>query len=270
MESRERFAGGSFSAVLAYEQLDPSRRYWLGSWTLVSLCPGDLGVPALPVLMIVRVLGAPPLGHRLPQLSSLLRSAAAREDQLPGLEVSLAVDLGRVEVLQPHLRTGGLPLIQLSQDRVLDQRGVETLVGNPHPGQLEPTLHALRGVHELKEGRGLLPVLGPAGNEVRDGLRSVEGIDEVTLSELRILHDAHRVLAQVLLPLPHYAIRTEGHGRLSARKDDMATVEGQGVHRLVVVTLLDQVVQAFIPTGVPLVGERRLADYGVHPLLEGI
>src|SRR5215208_8292059 len=242
MESRERFSGGSFSAVLAHEQLDPSRRYWLGSWTLVSLCPGDLGVPALPVLQVVRALGAPSLSHRLPQLSSLLRSTAAGEDQLPCLEVGLAVDLRRVVVLQPHLSTGGLPLIELSQDRVLDQRGVEPLVGQPHSGLLVPTLHALRSMHELKEGRCLLLVLGPAGNEVRDGLRSVEGIDEVTLSELRILHDAHRVLAQILLPLPYYAICTEGHGRLSAGKDGMAAAEGQRVHRLVVVTLLDQVV----------------------------
>src|SRR5215216_4367571 len=99
MESRERFSGGSFSAVLGHEQLDPSPRYWLGSWRLLSLCPGDLRVPGLPVLKIVRVLGAPPLGHRLPQLGSLLRGAAAGEDQLPGLEVSFAVDLRRVVVL---------------------------------------------------------------------------------------------------------------------------------------------------------------------------
>src|SRR5215216_1778724 len=123
MESKEHVLGGSFSAalVLGHEQPDPSPRYWLGSWRLLSLTPGDLWVPGLPVLQIVGVLGAPPLGHRLPQLGSLLRSAAAGEDQLPGLQVSLAVDLWWVVVLQPHLRTGGLPLVELSQDRVLDQ-----------------------------------------------------------------------------------------------------------------------------------------------------
>src|SRR5215208_4197988 len=244
MESRERFSGGSFSALVApgHELLDPSPRYWLGSWTLLSLCSGDLGMPGLPVLEIIRALGAPPLGHRLPQLGSLLRSAAAREDQLPGLEVGLAVDLRRVVVLQPHLRTGGLPLIELSQDRVLYQRGVEPLVGQPHSGLLVPTLHALRSMHKLKEGRCLFLVLGPAGNEVRDGLRSVEGIGEVALCELRIFHDTNHVLAQILLPLPHYAICTEAHGRLSAGKDGMAAAEGQRVHRLVVVSLLDQVV----------------------------